>query len=148
MSSRTIISFMFLLSALVMPSIGYCEQREDILTFLKVTGMEEGISRGAKLYRDEIKKNYPKAPESFYKSLDSDLKKYVTEMKSYYVKLYSKEFSKEDMKSILSFLETPAGKKFVVINTEKLPQIYELTNKKMKEVDERVEKRLKDMKRP
>ncbi|MDU0460868.1 MAG: DUF2059 domain-containing protein [Geobacteraceae bacterium] len=146
MNSRTIISFIFLLSALVLPSIGNCEQREDILLFLKVTGMEEGISRGAKLYRDEIEKNYPKAPELFYKALDSDLKQYVTEMKSYYVKLYSKEFSKEDMKSILSFLGTPAGKKFAVINTEKLPQIYEFTTKKMREVDDRVEKRLKDLK--
>jgi len=148
MISRTIVSFLFLLSALVLPSIGHCEQREDILTFLKVTGMEEGISRSAKLYRDEIRKNYPKAPESFYKALDSDLKKYVTEMNSYYVKLYSKEFSKEDMKSILSFLRTPTGKKFAVINTDKLPQITEFTTKKMKEVDERVEKRLKDMKQP
>lgn len=133
---------------LALPSMGHCEQRHDILTFIKITGMEEGISRGAKLYRDEIKKNYPQAPESFYKALDLDLKKYVTEMNSYYVNLYSREFSKEDMKSILSFLGTPAGKKFAVINTEKLPQIIEFTTKKMKEVDEKVEKRFKDMKQP
>jgi len=54
-----------LLFALNLPTLGYCQQRQDVLQMVKISGVEDALRKGANMYRDEVKKNFPKASTSF-----------------------------------------------------------------------------------
>jgi len=64
-------------------------------------------------------------------------------MKEYYIDLYSKKFTAEDIKYMLSFLSTPTGKKFAAFSNEVLPEVAQVATTKTKQIDEKIEKRLK-----
>jgi hypothetical protein len=147
-SKKIVIGGAALLFALNLPTLGYCQQRQDILQMVKISGVEDALRKGANMYRDEVKKNYPKASPSFYRALDADLNNYVKEMKEYYINLYSKKFTSEDIKYMLSFLSTPTGKKFAAFSNEVLPEVAQVATTKTNKIDENLEKRLKKENHP
>lgn len=152
MTSKKIIisgtALLFTLNLLNIPTPGYCQQRQDVLQMVKISGVEDALRKCAKMYRDEVKNNYPNASSSFYRALDADLNNYVKEMKDYYINLYSKKFTAEDIKNMLSFLSTPTGRKFAAFNNEALPEIAQVAAAKTKQIDDNIEKRLKKEKHP
>ena len=128
---------------LLSPNIARSEQRQDVLKFMKISGLEDGLHDSANFYRDELKKNYPKLQKSFYKELDDELDSYVKDVENYYVKMYSQKFTVRDMNQILLFFSTPSGKKFAKVNIVFLPDVGRYASSKIKLIDLKVENRLK-----
>jgi hypothetical protein len=112
---------------------------------MKTTGMMSGIEYGATYYRDELKRTHPDLPSSFNKELDTKLAIYVEDIKKYYIKLYSAQFTPEDIKHLQSFFSSSTGKKFSKFNKEFLPQISQYTADRLRPVDKWVEDQLEKL---
>jgi len=142
----TIYFVIFLTSLTFFTNYSNAESRPDIVKFLQVTGMLNGIQQGAEVYIKEMKKKYPKAPGKFWNQIStSEIKEYTTSLDNYYIEAYSNYFSKDDISAILSFFNTEHGKKLMHVNDVMLHELIGVAMKEEQKLNKSIEKKLEEM---
>jgi hypothetical protein len=128
------------------PFITNAEPRSDIVEFLEITGIFEGLQGGANLYLQDLMQKYPNATNEFWHDVsEHELKRYTTSMKSFYIALYSDYFTKAEMLSILEFFKTPHGSKLQKLNTVLLPKFMEAGKKEQEKLNRDIDSKLSKM---
>ena len=136
----------FILLVSFNPFITNAEPRSDIIEFLEITGIFEGLQRGANLYLQDLMQKYPNAKKEFwYDVSEHDLKRYTASVKSFYISQYSDYFTKAEMSSILGFFKTPHGSKLKKLNTVLLPKFMETIKKEQEKLNSSIESKLSKM---
>jgi len=99
-------------------------KEKDIYQLLELTKVKESAELLVSHTFDFLKKQNPNIPQSFWDKLESkvDYEKYLLKL----VPIYDKTFTHDEIKNMVEFFRTPAGKKYIttlpVVNTE----IYEV----------------------
>ncbi len=93
------------------------EKISNIKKLLDITGSRNLSRKIINQLIDSFKSEYPQVPGKFWEAFIAELK--PEEMVDEYIPIYSKYFTNEEIKGIISFYETPLGKKTLTV----IPQI-------------------------
>jgi uncharacterized protein len=93
------------------------EKINNIKKLLDITGSRNLSRKILTQLIDSLKAEYPQAPARFWDAFMAELK--PEEMVDEYIPIYSKYFTNEEIKGIITFYETPFGKKTLSV----IPQI-------------------------
>lgn len=108
---KTVLTFALLL----ITSIGFSQDafKKDVINYLEVSGQANTF----KMITKDLVNNIPEAKQAeFKKELDASISDLMSKMAD----MYMTEFTHEDIKSLLKFYESPAGKKL----TDKTEVLY------------------------
>lgn len=108
---KTVLTFAFLL----ITTIGFSQDgfKNDVVKYLEVSGQ----SNTFKMITKDLANNIPEAKKAeFQKELDASISDLMGKM----AEMYMAEFTHDDIKSLLKFYESPAGKKL----TDKTEVLY------------------------
>jgi hypothetical protein len=99
------------------------ERREDIKRLLNLMGVIEDEMKALDPVFENIKLSFPNVPASVWEDLKKEFKaEFTPEMfLETYLPIYARRFSAADVKELIKFYESPAGRKMV----EALPIIRE-----------------------
>ncbi len=92
-------------------------KQDDIRRLLAITGSAKLSEQMMRQMVDAMKPAMPGVPDSFWDKFLKEAKS--EELVELMIPVYDKKFSREEIRKITEFYETPAGKKFV----EKTPEI-------------------------
>lgn len=93
------------------------EKISNIKKLLDVTGSRSLSRKIITQLINSFKSEYPQVPAKFWDAFIDEIK--PEEMVDEYIPIYSKYFTNEEIKGIISFYETPLGKKTLTV----IPQI-------------------------
>jgi hypothetical protein len=108
---KTVLSFALLL----ITTIGFSQEtfKNDVVKYLEVSGQ----SNTFKMITKDLSANIPEAKKAdFQKELDASINDLMGKM----AEMYMTEFTHDDVKALLKFYESPAGKKL----TDKTEVLY------------------------
>lgn len=103
--------------------------RKDIVKLLKITGSESlGLKMGMAIsnqFIDNLSRQNPNIPPTAIAAIKSEISRVFVEnmpkLSSELVQVYADHFTQEDIEGLISFYETPLGKKAV----HEMPQIMQ-----------------------
>ncbi len=128
---------------LLIPSSSFCSDRKDVIKFLDITGIKDGLSRSLEIYVDLMKKQYPKAPAQFWKKdIATDLDDMRSRLMKKYIELYSRHFTEAEMNEVIKFYESPPGKKFSELNIKLLPELQRFAAESNDDLNKKIMKKL------
>jgi len=93
------------------------EKINNIRKLLDITGSRSLSRKIITQLVNSFKSEYPQVPAKFWDAFIDEIK--PEEMVDEYIPIYSKYFTNEEIKGIISFYETPLGKKTLTV----IPQI-------------------------
>lgn len=115
---RLVLAVVFLFFSAAIFSQNTSSKNQQIVKLMDMAGTKKIMEQMTVTLKETYKKNYadvdPKFWDEFFKEMSADLINMI-------VPIYDKHFTEEDIKGMIAFYETPAGKKMV----EKLPMIMQ-----------------------
>ncbi|MBK9247611.1 MAG: DUF2059 domain-containing protein [Ignavibacteria bacterium] len=92
------------------------EKNKNIVKLLELNGTS---AFGEKVFVEivnALKKNYTSIPDAFWKNITKDISPVNMAIKA--IPAYDKRFTNEEIKDLITFFQTPTGKKYIASNNE------------------------------
>jgi uncharacterized protein len=118
------------------------EKRKDIKRLMVITGSGDLGVQASNQVMGSLKSSLPDIPEEFWKEFQKEIN--ANSMIDLIIPIYDKHFSHSDIKELITFYESPLGKRMTKALPAIMQESYTVGEKWGQEIGERAIKRLKE----
>ena len=102
-------------------------KRRTVLEYFELTGVVESLKRQMETTKTEARGHYAGYPPVFWEDLDRLYDRYEADVLNAYVDVADENLSTSELESIMDFLATEPGQKFLSISKRLQPKYDEAT---------------------
>ena len=115
---KSIVSFFVLMFVLLSFSVSFSaqppvppEKKAEIIKLMKLTNGPNMAKKMKQRVIKALRDSFPDVPESYWKDLDKRIKS--QQLLSLFIPIYAQYLSLEDLKQLVAFYQTPAGRHYL-----------------------------------
>ena len=116
-------------------------KRNDIRKLIEITGVKESMADMLPQIIAPMKSSYPQMPDRVWQELAEEFK--VDDLVDRLIPVYEKYYTRDDIRGIIAFYQSPLGRKLIAVQSQMAPDILEVSQEYARDLAQRLSARLK-----